>query len=72
MASKEVMLTAPIVVLLYDRAFLFDGWREIWATPWRRRLHVALVPSMGLSIFLVATDGRSQTGIRWPSGRCPS
>jgi hypothetical protein len=69
MASKEVMLTVPMVVLLHDRAFLFDGWREIWATPWRRRLHVA---SMGLSIFLVATDGRSQTGIRWPSGRGPS
>ncbi len=33
MASKEVMATAPLVALLYDRAFLSGSW----AGAWRRR-----------------------------------
>ena len=29
MASKEVMVTAPVTVLLYDRAFRATSWREL-------------------------------------------
>jgi tetratricopeptide (TPR) repeat protein len=29
MASKPVMVTAPVVILLYDRAFLGNSWREL-------------------------------------------
>src|SRR5262245_40508292 len=32
MASKESMLTAPIIVALYDRTFEFNSWREAWQT----------------------------------------
>jgi tetratricopeptide (TPR) repeat protein len=35
MASKEVMMTAPLMVLLYDRTFLAGSFREAWR---RRRL----------------------------------
>lgn len=28
MATKAVMVTAPLMVMLYDRAFLFPSWRE--------------------------------------------
>jgi tetratricopeptide (TPR) repeat protein len=29
MASKEVMVTAPLAVLLYHRVFLFDSWKRM-------------------------------------------
>ena len=31
MATKEVMATAPLVVLLYDRTFVAGSWRAAWA-----------------------------------------
>src|SRR5579885_1817006 len=31
--SKEIIVTAPVLVLLYDRTFISGSWRE----PWRRR-----------------------------------
>ena len=30
MATKEVMATAPVIVLLYDRTFLAGSFREAW------------------------------------------
>jgi tetratricopeptide (TPR) repeat protein len=40
MATKEVMATAPLVVLLYDRVFVGGSWRETWRQ--RRGIHLAL------------------------------
>lgn len=40
MASKEVMATAPLVALLYDRTFLAGTFQEAWRR--RGRLHLAL------------------------------
>ena len=34
MASKEVMVTAPVVVMLYDRIFLAESWREVGQRRW--------------------------------------
>jgi len=34
MATKPVMVTAPVVVLLYDRAFLAKSWREVIEQRW--------------------------------------
>jgi protein O-mannosyl-transferase len=34
MASKPVMVTAPVVVLLYDRVFLARSWREVMEQRW--------------------------------------
>jgi tetratricopeptide (TPR) repeat protein len=31
MATKEVMFSAPLLVLLYDRTFVAGSWREAWA-----------------------------------------
>jgi tetratricopeptide (TPR) repeat protein len=31
MATKEVMVSAPLLVLLYDRTFVAGSWREAWA-----------------------------------------
>jgi len=40
MACKEVMVTAPVMVLLYDRAFLSGSFREAWQR--RRPLYLGL------------------------------
>lgn len=55
MASKEVMATAPLVVLLYDRTFLAGSFREAW----RRRyaLYLALAATWGIVVALVAFTG---------------
>lgn len=70
MGTKEVMLTAPLMVVLFDRAFLFSSWREMWTTPWRRRLYYALFATCALSILLITRGARSATvgfhlGIPW-------
>jgi tetratricopeptide (TPR) repeat protein len=41
MASKEVMVTAPVMVLLYDRTFVSGSFREAWARHWRLYLGLA-------------------------------
>ena len=43
MASKESMVTAPVMVLLFDRVFLYGSWREAWAE--RRHLYGGLAAS---------------------------
>ena len=48
MATKEVMATAPLVVLLYNRTFLAGSFREAW----RRRF--------GLYLALAATGSCSR------------
>ena len=34
MGTKEVMVTAPLVVLLYDRVFLSDSWSKVMRQRW--------------------------------------
>lgn len=34
MASKEVMVTAPVLVLLFDRTFVAGSFREAWRRRW--------------------------------------
>jgi tetratricopeptide (TPR) repeat protein len=41
MATKEVMVTAPVMVLLYDRTFVSGSFREAWARHWRLYLGLA-------------------------------
>ena len=43
MASKEVMVTAPLMILLYDRVFQAASWRQIWCR--RRGLYAGLAAS---------------------------
>ena len=55
MASKEVMVSAPLMVLLYDRAFLAGSFREAW----RRRygVYLALACTWVLLGWLVIVAG---------------
>jgi tetratricopeptide (TPR) repeat protein len=55
MASKEVMVSAPLMVLLYDRAFLSGTFGEAWRRRWR--LYLALGSTWILLGYLVAAAG---------------
>lgn len=67
LATKEVMATAPLLVLLYDRTFLSGSFRDAVRT--RGRFYVALAATWGLLGFLmidVAQRGIGQGyGITW-------
>lgn len=57
MAAKESMVVAPLIVLLYDRAFEFDSFRD--AAPTRWRLYVGLTTSWLLLAVLMWSGPRS-------------
>lgn len=60
MAAKEVMVTAPLVVLLYDRTFVAGTFREAWGR--RGRYYLCLAGTWLLLAWLVAgTTGRGGT-----------
>lgn len=55
MASKEVMVSAPVIVLLLDRALVAGSFREAWA---RRKIYYGcLAATWVLLIWLVAATG---------------
>jgi tetratricopeptide (TPR) repeat protein len=60
MATKEVMASAPLVVLLYDRAFLGGSLREAWRR--RRGVYAALASTwLVLVPLVISTHGRGGT-----------
>jgi tetratricopeptide (TPR) repeat protein len=60
MATKEVMATAPLMVLLYDRTFMAGSIRESWRL--RRGFYLALAATWLLLPLLVATTGWNRGG----------
>lgn len=60
MGSKEVMVTAPLLVLLYDRTFLAGSFRAALRRRWG--VYVGLAATWGFLAWLVASDpGRGGT-----------
>jgi len=60
MATKEVMVSAPLVVLLYDRTFLAGGFREAWGR--RGRVYAGLAATwLILPLLVLSTHGRGGT-----------
>lgn len=60
MACKEVMVSAPLVVLLYDRTFVSPTWREVWHR--RRGLHLCLAATwLLLALLVISTGSRGGT-----------
>ena len=60
MATKEVMVSAPLLVLLYDRTFVAGSWRGAWAT--RRLFYLGLGATWLLLGWLVlGTENRGGT-----------
>ncbi len=52
MATKEVMVTAPILILLYDAIFLAGSFRRALAARWR--LYLAMAASWGVLAWTLA------------------
>lgn len=55
MASKEVMVSAPLVVLLYDRTFVAGSFRAAWRS--RSALYLGLAATWLLLGYLVLRGG---------------
>ena len=60
MGCKEVMVTAPMVVFLYDRTFLAGTFREAWRR--RRWLHLSLAATWVPLGILAAGTGWNRGG----------
>jgi tetratricopeptide (TPR) repeat protein len=59
MATKEVMVTAPLMVLLYDRVFAFGSLRQAWRARWR--LYAGLAATWVILVTLMAAFPQSQS-----------
>lgn len=68
MMSKEVMVTAPVLVLLYDRTFLTGSWRAAWAA--RRPYYFTLTASW-LVLGYLLTTGLSRRSVGFGLGVSP-
>jgi len=53
--TKEAIVSAPIAVVLYDRAFAAPTWRALWRG--RRSYYLALFATWIPLLWLVATGG---------------
>ena len=67
MASKEIMVTAPLMVLLYDRTFVSKSFRGAWSRHWR--LYLGLASSwLWLGYLMVGLHARGigyGLGVTW-------
>ncbi len=62
MTAKEVMVSAPIIVVLYDRAFRTSSWRELLsAANGRRWFYGALVATWAILVALLWNQPRGVT-----------
>ncbi len=60
MATKEVMASAPLMVLLYDRTFIAGSFAQAWRQRWRWYSGLACTWIL-LAYLLVGTSGRGGT-----------
>lgn len=65
---KESIATAPLLVALYDRVFMFDSWRTQWTI--RRRLYAVLACSWAVVGLLLASGPRAAV-VGFSSGVSP-
>jgi Tfp pilus assembly protein PilF len=72
MGSKEVMISAPAMIVLYDRAFRLETWRELRSPRlrWRFWLYGALFACAAALVAQVANAPRGKSvgfdiGVKW-------
>jgi hypothetical protein len=69
--SKEIALSVPLIVVLYDRAFRYQAWSEIRTAPnGRGRFYLILAAASVATFALVSFGGRGQSagfglGMAW-------
>ena len=59
MATKETMVTAPLLVLLLDRAFVFSSFKQAFRE--RGRLYAALAATWSVLAALLLTGARAES-----------
>jgi len=59
MASKEVMVSAPLMALLYDRTFVARSFASAWRQRWR--LYLGLGATWVVLVALMASDARGKS-----------
>ncbi|HKQ48928.1 MAG TPA: tetratricopeptide repeat protein [Phycisphaerae bacterium] len=59
MLSKPVMVTAPVMAVLYDRAFWAESWRQVFRRRWR--LHVGLAATWMVLVLTGVVRGLAST-----------
>ncbi len=69
MATKEVMVSAPVVVFLYDRTFIAGTFAEAWRR--RRRFYLGLAGTWLLLICLAAGAGNRGRTVGFGIGATP-
>ena len=72
MGSKEVMVVAPLIVILYDRAFRARSWRELVQTKSRLVLYSLLAATLAWLVVLNISGPRADSvgfglGMSWYS-----
>ncbi|MGD1032743.1 MAG: glycosyltransferase family 39 protein, partial [Opitutaceae bacterium] len=56
MGTKEVMVSAPLAVFIYDRTFVSPGWRAAWRA--RKAYYLSLAATwIPLALFVASTGG---------------
>jgi protein O-mannosyl-transferase len=70
MGSKEVMASAPLAVMLYDRAFRATAWRELLRSRGRLWFYVLLFATMAPLVVSILGGARAdsvgfQHGVTW-------
>ena len=65
---KESIATAPLMVVVYDRVFLFDSWRAQWTG--RRRLYAGLAGTW-IVVGLFLADGPRAAVVGFSAGVSP-
>lgn len=66
MVSKPVMVTAPMMILLFDRTVLSASWREVWRR--RRSYHTALAATWLIPLALLSVPNESASSVGPGSG----
>jgi len=71
MGTKEVMVSAPVLVLLYDRTFAAGSFKSAWRQ--RRGLYLGLAATWPvLAVLVASTHGRGgSAGFAAPAGVIP-
>ncbi|MGI9013985.1 MAG: tetratricopeptide repeat protein [Phycisphaerales bacterium] len=57
MATKEMVAVLPLLVMLYDRTFLFSSWSETFRKRWPLYLGLALTWAITIAIMLTSPRG---------------
>jgi tetratricopeptide (TPR) repeat protein len=65
---KESIATAPLMIVLFDRVFIFDAWGRQWAE--RRRLYIGLAATWMIVGLLLAQGPRAAV-VGFSSGVSP-